>query len=89
VKPAFFSRLLEALWRPFGGGSEEGWVTGHWIDDDGMEFTDLCLKISIECDRARLPEAIRAVRRLGRKLRQRAMYFEVAGYDGVQVLRME
>ena len=34
-------------------------------------------------------EAIRAVRRAGRKLGQRAMYFEVAGYDGVQILRIE
>jgi hypothetical protein len=45
--------------------------------------------VSIECDRDRLAEAIRAVRRIGRKLGQRAMYFEVTGYDGVQILRSE
>ena len=27
--------------------------------------------------------------RIGRRLGQRAMYFEVAGYDGVQLLRIE
>src|SRR2546430_12307354 len=83
VKPSVLHRLVDSLWRPFRGMTSEGHVTGHWIDDDGTEFTDVCMKVSIECDRSRLPEAIRAVKRLGRKLGQRAMYFEVAGYDGV------
>ena len=48
----------------------------------------MCIKVSIECDRDRLQEALRAVRRLGRKLDQKAMYFEVNGYDGVQILRI-
>jgi hypothetical protein len=89
VKPSLLQRLLGSLWRPFRGMTNEGSVLGHWIDDDGMEFTDVCIKVSIECDRSRLAEAIRAVKRLGRKLGQRAMYFEVAGYDGVQILRIE
>ena len=82
-------RVLDSLWRPFRGMTEEGETRGHWIDDDGTEFTDVCIKVSIECDRARLPEAIRAVRRVGRKLGQKAMDFEVSGYDGVQILRIE
>jgi hypothetical protein len=89
LEPRFLSRLIDRLWHPFGGMTDEGGVTGHWIDEDGMEFTDICIKVSIECDRERLQEAIRAVRRVGRKLGQRAMYFEVSGYDGVQILRME
>ncbi len=89
IKPAVLDRVIERLWRPFGGMTDEGQVTGHWIDEDGTEFTDVCIKVSIECDRTRLQEAVRAVRRAGRKLGQRAMYFEVAGYDGVQILRIE
>jgi hypothetical protein len=89
VEPAFLSRLIDALWRPFRGMSEEGFVRGHWIDEDGVEFTDLCVKVSIECDRSRLQEAVVAVRRVGRKLRQRSIYFEVVGYDGVQFLRIQ
>jgi hypothetical protein len=89
VRPSVLKRLRDSLWRPFGGMTNEGNVTGHWIDDDGVEFTDVCIKVSIECDRSRLPEAIRAVRRVGHRLGQRAMYFEVAGYDGVQILRIE
>jgi hypothetical protein len=88
IKRPFLDRVLKALWRPFGAMTQEGPVTGHWIDN-GMEFTDTCLKVSIDCDRSRLQEAMRGVRRAGRKLAQRAMYFEVAGYDGVQILRIE
>jgi hypothetical protein len=89
VKPSALARLIDGLWRPFGGMTDEGFVTGHWVDEDGIEFTDVCLKVPIECDRGRLHEALRAVRRNGRKLGQRAMYFEVSGYDGVQILRIE
>jgi hypothetical protein len=88
-KPSVLQRVADSLWRPFRGVTREGYVTGHWIDDDGTEFTDVCLKVFIECDRDRLFEAIKAVRRVGRRLGQRAMYFEVAGYDGVQILRIE
>jgi hypothetical protein len=89
VKPSVLNRLLDSLWRPFGGMTNEGLVTGRWLDEDGTEFSDVCVKVSIECDRSRLGEAIRAVKRIGRKLGQRAMYFEVTGYDGVQILRTE
>ena len=88
VEPAVLKRIIRSLWRPFRGGTKEGIVTGHWTDDDGTEFTDVCEKVSIECGRSRLPEAIQAVKRIGRKLGQRAMYFEVSGYDGVQFLRI-
>jgi hypothetical protein len=89
VEPARLQRVIDSLWRPFRGMTDEGDVSGRWIDDDGTEFADVCVKVSIECDRSRLPEAITAVKRLGRKVGQRAMYFEVTGYDGVQSLRIE
>jgi len=89
IKPSALARLINSLWRPFGGMTNEGLVTGHWIDEDGTEFTDVCVKVSVECERGRLEEAIKAVRRIGRKLVQRAMYLEVSGYDGVQILRID
>jgi hypothetical protein len=88
VKPSVLAGLINGLWRPFGGMTNEGLVTGHWIDEDGTEYADTCVKVSVECDRGRLPEAIRGVRRIGRRLGQQAMYFEVSGYDGVQILRI-
>jgi len=89
VKPSALARLIDGLWRPFGGMTNEGLVTGYWMDDDGTQFTDTCVKVSIECDRSRLNEAMKAVCRIGRRLGQRAVYFEVSGYDGVQILRIE
>jgi hypothetical protein len=89
IKPSVLARLVDSLWRPFGGMTEEGLVTGRWVDDDGTEYSDVCLKVSIECERDRLQKAMNAVRRIGRKLDQRAMYFEVTGYDGVQILRID
>ncbi len=88
-KNSFLARLIDSLWRPFAGMTNEGLVTGHWLDDEGTEFTDICVKLSIECERNRLSDAIIAVRRVGRKLGQKAMYFEVSGYDGVQILVIE
>jgi hypothetical protein len=89
VKPSVLEQMIDSLWKPFRGVTREGYVTGHWIDDDGTEFMDVCLKVAIECDRSRLFEALKRVKQIGRRLGQRAMYFEVTGYDGVQILRME
>jgi hypothetical protein len=89
IESAKLDRIIDSIWRPFKGMTQEGTVTGYWVDEDGTEYRDLCVKISIECDRSRLQEAIRLVRKVGRKLGQRAMYFEVSGYDGVQILRIE
>jgi hypothetical protein len=89
VRSSRLAGLINGLWRPFSGMTNEGLVTGHWMDEDGTAYADTCVKVSIECHRDRLSEAIRAVRRIGRKLGQRAMYFEVSGYDGVQLLRLE
>jgi hypothetical protein len=89
VKSAELDRIIDSIWRPFRGMTQEGIVTGYWVAEDGTEYKDQCVKVSIECDRCRLQEAIRVVRRAGRKLGQRAMYFEVSGYDGVQILEIE
>jgi hypothetical protein len=87
VKPSALNGLINSLWRPFAGMTNEGPVTGRSIDEDGTEFGDVCIKVSVECDRDRLEEVIRVVKRIGRKVGQRVMYFEVSGYDGVQFLR--
>jgi hypothetical protein len=79
--PDFLGRVVDQLWKPFGAMSQEGGVIGRWTDDDGTIFGDVNMKISIECNRARLDEAIRAVKRAGRRLGQLAMYFEVSGYE--------
>jgi hypothetical protein len=89
IELAKLERVIDSIWRPFKGMTQEGPVTGCWIDEEGAEYRDQCMKISIECDRSRLQEAIQVVLKAGRKLGQRAMYFEVVGYDGVQILQIE
>jgi hypothetical protein len=83
---AFLERVIDQLWQPFQAMTDEGFVRGRWTAPDGTFFRDMCFKISIACDPSRLNEAIRAVKRAGRRLGQKAMYFEVSGYDGVYIL---
>ena len=89
VSEAVLDRLIKDLSEPFGGMTREDGIQGYWVDDDGTEYRDETIRISIVCDRERLQETLKAVRRIGRKLKQKAMFFEVFGYDGVQFLRIE
>ena len=89
VPPELLERLIKDLSEPFGGMTREDGIQGCWVDVDGTEYRDETIRISIVCDRERLQEALKAVRRIGRKLKQKAIYFEVFGYDGVQFLRIE
>ena len=55
-----------------------------------LDLPRLARGIAVRGHVSETPGASRArVRRAGRKLGQKAMYFEVAGYDGVQILRIE
>lgn len=59
VSRAVLMRVVTALWRPFGGMTNEGLVEGYWIDQDGTEFTDVCMKVAIECERDHCPRRFR------------------------------
>jgi hypothetical protein len=73
----------------FGGCSEEGITKGQWIDpNDATRYREETIRVSVVCDRVLLNEARDAVIRIGMELRQRAMYFEVRDYDGVQILEI-
>lgn len=82
-------RILDGLAATFGGCSDEGLTKGKWIDPkDSVHYRDESLRVSIVCDRIMLDDARTAVLDIGRRLRQRAMYFEVRDYDGVQILEV-
>ena len=81
--------ILESLWSRFGGLQSEGPINGHWIDSqDGRHFRDECLRVTVACDNERLQEAQDAVVEIGKRLNQRAMYFDIQDFDGVRVLRI-
>lgn len=82
--------ILLALATQFGGATNEGRTLGHWVDpQDGQHYRDEGLRISVVCDNTRLVEAETAVRDIGKKLGQKAMYFEVRDFDGVRFLRTD
>jgi hypothetical protein len=82
--------ILDGLVDQFGGMTTEGEIAGQWIDPkDGKRFNDKGVKVTVACDSERLGEAEEAVRAIGRRLGQKAMYFEVRYYDGIRFLRID
>ncbi|MFO0970393.1 MAG: hypothetical protein U0793_33000 [Gemmataceae bacterium] len=84
-----FRRILDELARQFRGYTDEGMTKGHWIDPkDSRGYNDQARRISVVCDNRLLWDAQQAIVRIGTELGQRAMYFEVRDYDGVQILEI-
>jgi hypothetical protein len=82
-------RFMDELTAIFGGCSDEGRTKGQWIDPaDATRYQDETIRVSVVCERFMLDEARSAVIRIGKALQQRAMYFEVRDYDGVQILEI-
>jgi hypothetical protein len=82
-------QFVDELAIQFGGCSDEGITKGQWIDPaDTVLYRDQCKRVSVVCDNSMLDEAREAVIQIGQELGQRAMYFEVRDYDGVQILEM-
>src|SRR5947209_2671887 len=82
-------RILEELVVQFRGCSDEGITKGQWIDPEKSQlYRDESRRVSIVCDNRLLWEAQQVVIRIRRELGQRAMYFEVRDYDGVQILEI-
>jgi hypothetical protein len=82
--------LLRRLEIKFHGITVEGPVRGVWIDSEtGERYADENLKVVVVCERRRYLEARQEVIRIGRRLRQKAMYFEVQYMDGVEVIPID
>ena len=83
------NRIIDELTLQFNGCSDEGVTKGQWLDPkDSQLYRDESRRISVVCDNHRLWEAQQAVVKIGKELEQRAMYFEVRDYDGVQLLEI-
>ncbi len=84
------NEIQSQIWSLFGGASFDGRVDGHWIDSsDGRHYQDESLRVMVVCENEQLAEAEQLVREIGRRLGQKAMYFEVQYFDGVRLLRTE
>lgn len=89
VPAEHLSRIIDELAAQFKGCSDEGVTKGQWLDPkDSRLYRDESRRITVVCNNAQLREAEQAVIRIGQELGQRAMYFEVRDYDGVQFLQV-
>jgi hypothetical protein len=89
VPPEQMSRILDGLVLQFGACSDEGVTKGQWLDPkDQTLYRDESRRVPVACDNRLLWEAQQAVIRIGKERGQRAMYFEVRDYDGVQILEV-
>lgn len=87
VPESLMNRFVREAYRRFGGCSRREPVVGHWIDpDDGRHYHDESVELSVVCQSERIVEAMRFARSIGRRLRQKAIYFEVHDF-GVCFLR--
>ena len=89
VPPDLISSILDRLALQFGGCSDEGITKGQWLDPkDQTLYRDESRRVAVSCDNRLLWEAQQAVIKIGKELGQRAVYFEVRDYDGVQILEV-
>lgn len=88
VEDAEMRDILRGLRETFGGVTLEGTTEGQWTDD-GTVYLDECWKVSVVTENDRYSEAEQAVRDIGKRLGQLAMFFEVQYFDGVRFLRTD
>ena len=82
-------RIIDRLTEQFDGCSDEGITKGRWLDpQDARLYRDDSRRVSVVCDNSQLSKARQAVIKIGQALDQKAMYFEVRDYDGVQFLKV-
>jgi hypothetical protein len=83
------NRIIDDLAVQFSGCSDEGVTKGQWLDPkDSQLYRDESRRVTVVCENHQLWEAQQTVIKIGQELGQRAMYFEVRDYDGVQLLEV-
>lgn len=85
VSESEMDEILAGLEHQFGGLTVEGEVDGRWVDPEtNIRYEDRSLKVLVAFEPDRLQEARDAVRAIGDRLDQLAMYFEI--HDCVEIL---
>lgn len=81
--------ILISAWQEFGGYTFSGPQTGAWGDETGKLYAERSYRLEVVTERSKLNDAINWVKDIGRRLKQKAMYFEVRDYDGVQIIDLQ
>ena len=79
--------LLNIVRDAFGGYSLEGPFFGAWTADDGRVYEETSYRLEVLIDPGRLQEARELFAEIGRRLGQRAIYFEVR--EGGEIIDLE
>ena len=88
VSNAEMNEITDEIWSQFGGLTIEGTTRGVWVDGDDV-YDDECLKVVIDCDNSRYSEVENLVRKIGKRLDQKAMWLEVQYFDGTRILPID
>lgn len=90
VQESYVQAVADELALLCGGSSlESNTVRGVWYGEGGHRFQDNCLRFFVAADRTMLLDLMNLVRRIGKELFQEAMFIEVSGFDGPQILQIE
>jgi hypothetical protein len=90
IKVAELNDIMQSLAEQFGGATLEGETQGIWIDEEARRtYKDTGIRVTVACKREQIGQAETAVIEIGRRLRQKAMYFEVRYFDGVRILKVD
>jgi hypothetical protein len=87
VKRRELRAILTLIRGPFGGYSLEGPFQGAWVADDGRVYEETSYRLEVLISPKRLQEARDLFVRIGSRLGQRAIYFEVR--DGGEIIDLE
>ena len=86
--PEVMQEVLQLLVVSFGGYTSDSVSEGGWVDNDGTAFIEPARTVSVTCDRRDYVLARDTVIQIGRLLDQKAMYFEVQYFDGVEIIHI-
>jgi len=86
VPPAVWRAITAEVNVLFSGWTLEEAAEGAWTDEDGKVYSERSRRLEVACQRGDYPAARELVLTIGRRLGQKAMYFEVRYFDGVEII---
>lgn len=59
-----------------------------WADEEGNVYAEDSYRLEVACPRHQYGLARETIINIGRRLKQRAMYFEVRYFDGLEIIEI-
>jgi hypothetical protein len=79
-------RILRQVRRKFDGYSLEGPYPGSWVDSNGEVYEEESYKLEVVVPRHRVEEVRKHFMKIGKRLGQRAIFFEVR--EGGEIIEL-